>query len=65
MPMTMLMVRMRKRMVTRCAALQHTLRERLFRLCKIVKILRIFRTLKFFSELRLMLDCTPAAQSQE
>ena len=30
---------------------------RLLRLCKIVKILRVFRALRFFSELRLMLDC--------
>lgn len=30
---------------------------RLLRLCKVVKILRVFRALKFFTELRLMLDC--------
>lgn len=30
---------------------------RMFRLCKIAKVLRVFRTLRFFTELRLMMDC--------
>lgn len=30
---------------------------RIFRICKLAKVLRVFRTLRFFSEMRLMMDC--------